>query len=109
MRRFWRYCSRFLALLLCHLIALQPVSAQQGLRIQVVQGAKARNVVQSVSARPITVEVQDASGRPVPDATVTFVAPAQGPGGEFSNDLRTLTVTTDSAGRASAGQYHANT
>jgi hypothetical protein len=100
--------SRLLVLALCHLVAVQPILGQQGLRIEVVEGSGAKNTVQQIAARPISVRVEDAGGRPVIDAAVTFTSPQQGPSGEFSNDLRTLSVTTDSRGIATADRYHPN-
>jgi hypothetical protein len=107
MRGFWRNCSRLLAVVLCHLIAVQPILSQQGLRIVIVEGDAAKNVVEQIT-RPITVSVHDSAGRPVAGALVTFTSPQTGPSGEFSNDLRTLVVETDSRGIASTGRYHPN-
>jgi hypothetical protein len=105
---FWTICSRFLVVVLCLLVAVQPVLAQQGLRIELVEGGSDRNVVQQIAARPLTVRVVDAAGRPLPDVPVTFASPQTGPSGEFTNGERTLIVTTDSRGIASAERYHPN-
>jgi hypothetical protein len=107
MRGFWKNCSRLLALALCHLIAVQPILSQQNIRIVVVEGRGARHVVQQTAA-PITVRVEDLSGRALVGATVTFVSPQGGPSGEFGNDQRTIVATTDSGGVASTGSYHPN-
>jgi hypothetical protein len=106
MYRFWRNCSRLLAVVLCHALVTQAVLGQQPLQIRVLQGEGAKNVVQQIAARPITVRVEDSQGRPVAGARVTFTSPQVGPSGEFSNDLRTLETTTDSRGTASVDRYH---
>ena len=54
----------------------------------------------SRSARPLTVEVTDETGRPVPGAAVSFHLPEEGPSGTFANGLRTEVVTADERGRA---------
>src|SRR5690349_12169905 len=103
-----RNYSRIVAVALCLLVTVQPILAQQGLKIVLIEGARARNVVLQIAARPITIRVEDASGRPLADVPVTFTSPQQGPSGEFSNNLRTLSITTDSRGIAAAEQYHPN-
>jgi len=55
----------------------------------------------SRSARPLTVEVTDETGRPVAGAAVSFHLPEEGPGGTFGSGLRTDVAMTDSSGRVS--------
>src|SRR5207249_1560512 len=43
---------------------------------------------------------QDVINGPVPGAEVSFIAPAAGPGGVFTNGTRTTTVSTDAQGVA---------
>ena len=93
---------------LCIFLSIQPVVAQQGLRIVVVEGNNARNVVQQIAARPIAVRVEDAGGRPVSGATVTFTSPSAGPSGDFANDSPSLQVFTGDDGIAAARGYHPN-
>src|SRR5438132_13714454 len=102
---FWRNCSRLLAVVLCHLLVAQAVLGQQGqqaMHIRIIEGGGAKNVVQQIAARPITVRVEDSAGLPVAGANVVFTSPQTGPSGEFSNDLRTLELTADSKGNAYA-------
>jgi hypothetical protein len=113
MRSIGAYGARFLTLILCELLVLQPVSAgqvaeQRTLRIVVVEGTGARNVVQQIAARPLRVRIHDAENQPVAGAVVEFSAPEAGPSGDFDNDSRTITVTTDNEGFASAGSIHPN-
>ena len=104
---------RWLAIILCPLLALQPAFGQQAaaqsrVRIVVVQGEGNRNVTQQITAKPLVVRVEDANNRPVGGATVTFTAPARGPSGEFANDSPVIRVITGTDGLANAGPYHPN-
>jgi len=72
------------------------------LQIQVIEGEGAAHAPGSRSARPLTIEVTDETGRPVSAAAVSFHLPEEGPSGLFANGLRTQVVTTDDRGRASA-------
>ena len=85
------------------LLGLTPLPAQDsGLRIAIVEGDGAiNNIKQKVNVEPV-IEVQDDNRKPVPGAAVVFFLPSQGPGGIFSNGSKTLTATTDRAGRAAA-------
>jgi len=71
------------------------------LQIKVVEGEGAVHPAGGRIARPLTVEVTDDNGRPVAGAAVSFQLPPDGPGGLFSNGLRTDLVISDAAGRAS--------
>jgi hypothetical protein len=99
---------RLAVVFFCQFLVLQPLFGQQGFRIVVVEGSNARNVVQQIAARPIAVRVEDAGGRPVSGATVTFTAPSAGPSGDFANDSPSLTVFTGDDGIAAARGYHPN-
>jgi hypothetical protein len=72
------------------------------LQIQVIDGEGAVHAPGSRSARPLTVEVTDETGRPIDGAVVSFHMPEEGPSGTFGNSLRTSVVTTDAKGHASA-------
>ena len=56
----------------------------------------------------LRVVVRDASGNPVPDTTVTFIAPTSGPSGKFGTS-RTALVRTNSSGIATAPTFTADT
>ena len=58
--------------------------------------------------RPLTVAVTDETGRPVGGAAVSFHLPDEGPGGVFTNGLRTDVATTDEGGRASLRGWQLN-
>jgi hypothetical protein len=71
------------------------------LNIRVVEGEGTVYATGSRATRGLTVEVTDESGRPVPDATVSFRLPEDGPSGTFNSGTRTEVVTTRQDGRAS--------
>jgi hypothetical protein len=113
MHRICAKSCRLVALLLCQLLVLEPVLAevpnfQNAIRVVVVEGNGARNVVQQIPARPLTVRVEDTSGTPISGATVVFTAPEGGPSGEFPSGSNTLTIITNDNGLAIAGGYHPN-
>jgi hypothetical protein len=70
------------------------------LQIKVLEGDGAVHQAGVHITHPLTVEVTDENGRPVPSAAVSFQLPPDGPGGLFSNGLRTDLVVTDANGRA---------
>jgi len=51
-------------------------------------------------AKPLTVEVTDATGRPIAGARVSFQVPAEGASGVFAKGLQTDIAVTDSNGHA---------
>ena len=78
------------------------------LQIRVIEGEGAVHQPGTRSARPITVEITEETGKPVPGAAVSFHLPENGPGGAFVNGLRTEVVITDAHGRASLHGLLAN-
>ena len=76
-------------------------NAADDLSVIVLEGEGFVNNLRHRTARDPVVEVHDRNRRPVAGVLVTFTAPQSGPGALF-NGARTLTVTTDSAGRAVA-------
>jgi hypothetical protein len=108
-KKFWRVPLTAL----CQLLVLQPVWGQQAaeprdVRIVVIQGEGARNVVQQIPPRQIVIRVDDQNNRPVAGATVVFTAPQVGPSGDFEDESRTIRVITGSDGLATAGAFHPN-
>jgi hypothetical protein len=87
-----------------------PASAAQGasdeLKIVVVEGEDGVNIVKKKTAVQPVVEVRDKNDLPVAGATVTFALPSAGPGGTFLNGARSLTMITNSAGRAAVASLH---
>jgi hypothetical protein len=96
---FYKSCCRLGALavtLLCSAIAQVAV-----LQIHFIEGEGAVHAPGSRTARPLTVEVTDETGKPVSGAAVSFHLPDEGPGGAFANGLRTEVAITDVQGRVS--------
>jgi hypothetical protein len=89
-----------IAIVVLGLIAQAP--AAQGLRIVVVQGEDAVNIIQQKTAVAPIVEIRDRNNLPVAGATVTFSIAGQG--ASFGG-LSTLTVTTNAAGQAVAAGF----
>jgi len=80
----------------------------QGIRIIVVRGERAKNVVQQIPAEPLAVRVEDSNRGPVYGATVRFTVPGSGPGGQFTNGANSISMTTNEAGLAIVEGYHPN-
>lgn len=85
---------------------LQSQSAQSGLRIVVLEGEDAVNVIQQKTAVRPLIEVRDRNNLPVAGATVTFTIGAGQPAA-FAGGVQTLTVTTNAAGQAAASGLNA--
>jgi len=68
----------------------------------IVEGEGAINNIRQRTAREPIVQVEDENRRPVAGAAVLFLLPDSGPGGTFADGSRSLSVVTDSQGRAAA-------
>ncbi|HUO29264.1 MAG TPA: hypothetical protein VMU80_08610 [Bryobacteraceae bacterium] len=90
----------FLARALLLALPIAAMAQVATLQIKVLEGEGAVHPAGAHVARPLTVGVTDDQGNPVAGAAVSFQLPANGPGGLFSNGLRTDLVITDSGGRA---------
>ncbi len=93
-----------------------PFTAQRGqaqnppteLNIVVVEGEGASNQVRQRVSREPVIRVEDENHQPITGAAVVFTLPTEGATGEFGNGSKSLTVTTDSQGRATAQGLRAN-
>src|SRR6266849_9217645 len=106
---------RLLAAGLSCLLVLQmyPASAlaqetSSQLNIVIVEGEGAINNVRQRTAREPIVQVEDENHKPIAGAAVVFLLPNQGASGVFANGSHTLTVMTDSQGRAVARGFRPN-
>src|SRR5262245_39913951 len=92
------------ALTLIAFIALtgSRTSAQPALRIVVVEGEAAINVVQQKTAVTPIVEVRDRNDQPVSGAVVRFAVTR---GRATFSGARTVTVTTNAGGRATVAGF----
>jgi hypothetical protein len=78
------------------------------LNIVIVEGDGAINNIRQRTAREPIVQVEDENHKPVAGAAVVFAVPGQGAGGTFAGGAHTLSVVTDSQGRAVAHGFHPN-
>ena len=92
-------------LFLCPLATSAQVAI---LQIQVVEGEGTVHAPGARSSRPLTVAITDETGRPASGAAVSFTLPDEGPGGTFTNGLRTEVLTADARGRATLRGLQAN-
>ena len=100
--------KRFLAWALVAVFPCAAMAQIAVLQIKVLEGEGAVHPAGARIVRPLTVEVTDENGHPVAGAAVSFQLPPEGPGGLFSNGLRTDLVLTDASGRASIHSVHLN-
>jgi hypothetical protein len=84
------------------LLLVTPLFAQNILRIRIVEGEGVAYPLGSRATRGITVQVTDETGKPVPEAVVTFRLPDSGPTGTFTSGGRTEIAITAADGRALA-------
>jgi hypothetical protein len=84
----------------------QPPAA---LNVVIVSGDGAVNNSKQHTSRDDIVRVENQDHQPVSGALVLFAAPNDGPGGTFLDDLKSLQVTTDSRGIATAHGFRPNT
>jgi len=105
------YWTKSLALGLSFLITFPPLHAQAlptELNIVVIEGEGATNNVRQRVARDPVVRVEDENHKPIAGAAVVFTLPTEGATGEFSNGAKSLTIMTDSQGRATAQSLRLN-
>jgi hypothetical protein len=91
------------------LIALALILTQTpapALRVVVLEGEDAVNIVQQKTAVRPLVEVRDRNNLPVPGASVTFTVGAGQPAA-FGGGAQTITVTTNAAGQAAPASFSA--
>jgi len=81
---------------------------QGGLNLVIVEGEGAINNIRQRTAREPIVQVEDENHKPIAGAAVVFLLPDQGASGVFANGARSLTVMTDSQGRAVAHGFRPN-
>lgn len=77
--------------------------------INVSAGSNQSVAVHTDFGAAMAVTVTDAASNPVPNVTVTFVAPASGASGTFAGNLHAVNVTTNASGAATAPIFTANT
>jgi len=78
----------------------QEPSPNGGLHIEIMAGDRGINIIKKKTAVKPVVEVRDRNNLPIAGAVVVFTSPSDGPSVVFANGARSITVTTDAAGRA---------
>jgi hypothetical protein len=101
-----RWWSVGLSYLLILQLVIPPAPAQEPaapkLNLVIVEGDGAINNIKQRTAREPIVQVEDENHRPIAGAAVMFSLPNNGASGVFANGGRSVTVLTDSQGRAVA-------
>ena len=107
---FWRGVAACLIVLLCSDLVTLPLSAQAQprLTILIIEGEGAINNIRQRTAREPIVQVEDENKRPVAGAVVVFSLPDRGASGAFANGAQTMSVVTNSLGRAVASGLRPN-
>jgi hypothetical protein len=77
------------------------------LKIVVLEGEGAVNIIQQKTAVRPLIEVRDRNNLPVAGASVTFTIGGGAPGAAFAGGAQTITVTTNAAGQAAASGLNA--
>lgn len=104
------------ALLVLHPQALLNAQDPPQYKLIIVRGENAQNNIKKGRATRPVVEVRDRNNKPVAGALVLFTLPSSGPSGTFVGGGQVASVTTNSAGQASAsfgpntvpGQFNVN-
>jgi hypothetical protein len=95
-----------IVILTAGLLTTGPLTAEQqpgaALKIVVIEGEGAINIIQQKTAVAPVIEVRDRNDQPVAGATVNFIVRT---GRATFGGARTLTVTTNAAGRAAAAGF----
>lgn len=108
--------AELLSLILCaHLLLsaipppllAQTAEAPTKLNIVILESEGAVNNVRQRTAREAIVQVEDQNHKPIGGVAVVFLAPNSGAGGSFAGS-QSLTVVTDSQGRAVARGFQPN-
>lgn len=109
-RAFYRHYLRVLSLGTASLMIVQMMLAAQTetrLAIQVLEASAGQNLI-SQETLPIKVRVLDRTGRAISGANVLFIAPEEGPTGEFLPNATQISVATDREGVATAPRFRTN-
>lgn len=107
-----RFAPLFCAFWLTAIAAAQApgtdTQTASGIAIRVLRGNGAINSIRLRQGHDPTVQVVDASGEPLANATVTFLLPSAGPGGVFGESGASVTLKTDQRGMAATSGLRPN-
>ena len=101
---------RVLSLWIASIVLLQTVAAGQsgsGLAIQILEAKPGQNLI-AQELPPMKVRVLDRTGRALSGANVLFVAPEEGPTGQFLPDASQVNIATDAEGMATTPRFRTN-
>ena len=99
---------RLIAVVTLVIASIGAAGAQStALKIVVIAGEGAANIIQQKTAVRPLIEVRDRNNVPVAGASVTFTIGGGGQGAAFAGGAQTLTVTTNAAGQAAASGLNA--
>jgi hypothetical protein len=98
----------FLTRVLVFALPCVAIAQIASLQIKVLEGEGTAHPAGAHLSRPLTVQVMDDMGQPVAGAAVSFQLPQEGPGGLFSNGLRTDFAITGADGRATIQSIQLN-
>lgn len=101
-----RLSTPLVAVVLTAVVALDAQRTAD-LKIVVLTGEGAVNIIQPQTVVRPLVEIRDRSNLPVAGATVTFSIGGGGSGAAFAGGAQTLTVTTNALGQAAASGFNA--
>ena len=93
---------------LCSEASWSQAPPSRALNITIIEGEGAINNIKGRVNRDPVIQVEDENHRPIAGAAVVFFLPNQGPGGVFANGTKTLAITTDAQGRATAAGIQRN-
>jgi hypothetical protein len=103
--------SRGLSVLLFFQLCVPAANAQAppvSLNIVVLEGEGVTNSARQRMVREPVVRIEDENHKPIVGGAVVFTLPTEGATGVFSNGSQTLTVITDSDGRAAGKGLRVN-
>ena len=110
MKRTHQLMLRTLSVVIVGLLLIPTGAAGQspsGLAIQILQANDRENLTDK-ELPPMKVRVMDRTGRVIPEASVLFQAPEDGPTGIFLPDSSQIRVFTDTQGVATAPRFRTN-
>lgn len=85
-------------------VAQERPAAKPAIQIVTVSGQGGTNLLDGTTPAPPLVEIQDASGKRLAGAQVTFQSPEVGPRAIFSGGKHTMSVRSNKEGRATPGK-----
>ena len=103
-----RTCAWGVLAILCSEAGWSQAPQSRALNITIIEGEGAINNIKGRVNRDPVIQVEDENHRPIAGAAVVFFLPNQGPGGVFANGTKTLAITTDAQGRATAAGIQRN-